>query len=336
MSFEALSSIRGIEPPSPSALLLLFILAEYAGPDGCCFPAQSTLSDRSGLSVRAVRDNMGLLEEAGLIAQERRNRKDGTRSSNRIRLLYYRPEQAAESAASFEAEPEPTRSAGRLNGAAHQAAKSAASLGEEALPGACDNRQPAPSLPAAAAGLTTFEPITEAITSPRERDVVEAFERFWAVYPRKAERPGALKLFERVLRKRTATADELIAAAQRYAIAVHGRDGAMIKNPTTWLQRECWQDGAASPATSGNGSAAVPVSTRTGFAGPAELRAATVAARGEAWAISWFDPCGWDEERRAVVPRTRLAQDRIRQELGRDLKSWGVALGDPERAHAPG
>lgn len=131
--------MRGVEAPGASALLLLFILAEYAGPDGCCFPSQDTLSARSCLSVRAVRDNLKLLEEAGLISQERRTRRDGTRTSNLVRLLYYAPE-----------EP-PAKSAGC------QGSRSSS------------QRQSTLRQPAAGAGLTSFDQVREPITSSGAR-----------------------------------------------------------------------------------------------------------------------------------------------------------------------
>jgi len=94
---------------------------------------------------------------------------------------------------------------------------------------------------------TTFEPVTEEVTpNARKREVEKDFGRWFAIYPRKAEQRAAFRLFERVLQKREATVEELVAGAQRYAIEVHGRDPAMVKHPTTWLQRQCWvQDRSA-------------------------------------------------------------------------------------------
>lgn len=301
MSFKALAEIRGVEAPGASALLLLFILAEYAGADGLCFPSQCTLSERSRLSVRAVRDNLAALEGAGLIERDRRTRKDGTRSSDRIRLTYYVPEQPAESAS--------CEDINRQNDVE-------------------DNRRQTARQPAAVAGLTTFEPVSESITSPRKREVAVDFEKWWEVYPRKAEKAGALKLFERIVRTRAATSDELIAAAQRYAIQTHGRDLAMVKNPTTWLQRECWKPDGERASTEG-AAASTPLGfTRPEFAGPARVRALVVSERGEAWARSWLDPCGWDEAASQIIPRSALAADRIRQELRRQLHDAGITVGD--------
>ena len=71
-----------------------------------------------------------------------------------------------------------------------------------------------------------------------------------------------------------------------------------------------------------------------GFPGPAEQRATIVGVRGEAWARSLIDPCGWDAERQALLPRTSFAADRIRQELGWRLRTLGFAVADPQRVGA--
>jgi hypothetical protein len=104
----------------------------------------------------------------------------------------------------------------------------------------------------------------------------------------------------------------------------------MIKHPTTWLQRECWLEGG-DPA--GEQSQAAPSHgfSRNSFAGPAELRSAIVSERGEAWVVSWIDPCGWDDAGKALIPNSGYAADRIRQELLRQLRSWGVGITQPHR-----
>lgn len=313
MSFAALAAIRGVEAPGPSALLLLFVLAEYAGADGCCYPSQRTLSERAKLSERAVRDNLRLLEEAGLIRQQRRNRKDGTRTSNLIRLVYYKPEE--------------TEFAGGCD-VAKPAAKSAGSLGAVES----DNRQLTTGLPAISAGPTTFEPVREPITPLSAREILAVFDRWWEIYPRKIERPAALKIFSSILRRGGATGEQLIAGAQREAITTHGREPNFIKSPTTWLQRESW---VAEPAAANPVRDEAPLgSTRVEFAGPAQLRAAAVAARDESWVRAWIDPCGWDAATKALIPRGPTARDRINQELGRHLRSWSVTLTEPRKEHA--
>ncbi len=58
---------------------------------------------------------------------------------------------------------------------------------------------------------------------------------------------------------------------------------------------------------------AAPVQT---FPGPAALRASVVAAKDEAFALAWIDPCGWDEANRVLLARNTFALNKLRAELG--------------------
>lgn len=77
----------------------------------------------------------------------------------------------------------------------------------------------------------------------------DAFGRFWAVYPKKTSKAGARRKFETALK--TATAEEIIAGAERYAAerAADPRPDAdqWTKYPTTWLHNGCWEDEPARP-----------------------------------------------------------------------------------------
>lgn len=72
----------------------------------------------------------------------------------------------------------------------------------------------------------------------------ESFDRFWSAYPKKVSMKGAERIFNRVLKKREATAAELIAGAERYAqqCREQGTERRFIKHPTTWLNAGCWLD----------------------------------------------------------------------------------------------
>ena len=76
------------------------------------------------------------------------------------------------------------------------------------------------------------------------RDTAEAFDQFWAVYPRKASKGGARTKFAAALKR--ASAEEIITGAERYAAeraADRRPDAAQwTKLPTTWLNNDCWTD----------------------------------------------------------------------------------------------
>ena len=84
--------VRGLTAPAKAVFLAL---ACYADPKGRCFPSQRTLAADSGLCERTVRTALSQLEGLGWIVRERRNRADGSRSSDLITI------QDAESQAAY-------------------------------------------------------------------------------------------------------------------------------------------------------------------------------------------------------------------------------------------
>lgn len=61
---------RQTGPLAPEVRLVLVALADYADPQGrCAWPAASTLAERLGVSVRAVRRSLSALEQARLIGR---------------------------------------------------------------------------------------------------------------------------------------------------------------------------------------------------------------------------------------------------------------------------
>lgn len=81
---------------------------------------------------------------------------------------------------------------------------------------------------------------------PSRAAVDQGFNLFWAEYPKKTAKRSALLAYERALGRARRTLQfpiEMIRdAAARYAKAVEGTDPQYIKNPTTWLNGDCWED----------------------------------------------------------------------------------------------
>jgi hypothetical protein len=138
-----------------------------------------------------------------------------------------------------------------------------------------------------------------------------------------------MALFIRIIRTGEASAKQLLEAAARYAADVRGTDPKMIKHPTTWLQRKCWLDLAAIPPAPQVGPR--PHGLADGVSSiPARLRAAIVSRRSEAWFAAWIGRATWDDATRSLTPANGCAFDRIRQDIGRDLKEMGVTLIQPK------
>lgn len=67
-----------------------------------------------------------------------------------------------------------------------------------------------------------------------------AFERFWAVYPKKVEKRTAQAKFSAAV-KGGVDPERIISAASAYAKSPSVA-GGFVKHPTTWLNAGCWDD----------------------------------------------------------------------------------------------
>lgn len=68
------------------------------------------------------------------------------------------------------------------------------------------------------------------------------------------------------------------------------------------------------------------LSVRSGWQGPADVRAAVVVAMGESAAAAYVDPSGWDGDGRTIRVRTLIARERLLANAGVDLKRLGVKV----------
>jgi uncharacterized protein YdaU (DUF1376 family) len=77
--------------------------------------------------------------------------------------------------------------------------------------------------------------------SPRgEREEEGEFEEFWKAYPRRVNRVRAYAAF--VLARKTASFEQLIAAARRYAAENSGKQMQHVARPENWLGDQRWFD----------------------------------------------------------------------------------------------
>jgi DNA-binding transcriptional ArsR family regulator len=76
------------QPVTGLARYVLLALVERSDQSGACWPSVATLAKQTGLGERTVRAKLTELEAGGAIERERRHRKDGTRTSDRIVLVY--------------------------------------------------------------------------------------------------------------------------------------------------------------------------------------------------------------------------------------------------------
>ena len=70
----------------------------------------------------------------------------------------------------------------------------------------------------------------------------DAFERFWAVYPRRAGRGQAEKALKAVQAARAVDFEVMLDAVRRYAIKMQGSEPQFTCHPATWLNGKRWTD----------------------------------------------------------------------------------------------
>jgi hypothetical protein len=79
----------------------------------------------------------------------------------------------------------------------------------------------------------------------------EQFRQWFAAYPKKADPKDARRCFDRVLKNREATFEQLLEGARRYAVetAAAGTAKNFIKAPAVWLNKGSWanEGGAYAP-----------------------------------------------------------------------------------------
>ena len=88
MSIQAVSwclelEDAGLKPPTR---LVLVAVCNYADEHGECFPTQKKLGKNTGMTARTVRSHLQALEGAGYISRDHRQREDGSRTSDLIRI----------------------------------------------------------------------------------------------------------------------------------------------------------------------------------------------------------------------------------------------------------
>jgi hypothetical protein len=156
----------------------------------------------------------------------------------------------------------------------------------------------------------------------------DAFSIAWEAYP-KSGRDRSMSRAKcwpiwRDAAQQAGGADKLLAAVKRYVWEdkQHKEDcGAPAFE--RWLKGGRWEHWLAGGVATGR-----PVAV---FA-DAEIRAAVIGLRGEAWTASWLDPCTWDPDAKLLIPRTNIAATKLRAELGPILRAHGVTIREMKAA----
>ena len=77
-------------------------------------------------------------------------------------------------------------------------------------------------------------------TAAPSPETASAFETFWRACPRRVGKLDALRAYQQALK--LATAAEIQAGAERWALESQDQEPRYIKHPATWLRAGCWMD----------------------------------------------------------------------------------------------
>ncbi|MCJ2125115.1 helix-turn-helix domain-containing protein [Methylobacterium sp. J-077] len=221
---------------SPAARAVLAkILDHYNTRTGQCTPSLDRLARTSGLARRSVVRAVKELREKGWIDRDHSTRED-TRAfgSNHFRPAFERGDLGTE------------RSLPRDEVVPTPGDETVPRVGTKRCAEVGTKRSPEPSKKNQGKG-TKSESIDDA-----------AFDRFWQAYPRRVAKAAARQVFDRILTKAQATADQLVEGAERYAAATAGKDPEHIAHAKTWLNGERWTDEPVRHRDSDIGSTAQP------------------------------------------------------------------------------
>ncbi len=289
---------------NPGAKFVLVALADHAsdhaGEDWACFPSVERLMQFTAQSRATVERHLRWLTGEGWISRRRRRRADG-----KLGIYDY----------VLHRTPKPSKAHDHTSNCSmdHTSNCDPAMRQNEGQPHVKMTHQEPP-----------IEPPVEPPMRASEREARRWAEDVWRVWPDAGRRPSSVRLLA------TALLGEIGAGADPARMVVAA--GAYAKDRTAWgasgapvaahrfFEEGRWEQFAVVEP----GGAEPP---RTVFAGPAELRSRFVTARGEPWAVSWIDPCGWDNTTRALLPRTVTAAQRIWSEGRAVLAELGVSVG---------
>lgn len=263
-----------------TALLVLLALSDRASDDGeAAFPSQEWLAKRARCSVRTVRRKLGELESAGvirkgdprLVAHIRQDRRPTVwnvcmgRANSGVQGGYFSSER-----------PDSNVRADNLTGrtavsyppeSGRTAVTERPDTGDRTTGHGCPTNRPEPSLTVLdlyrsngandVAYATSNDPGDDVTQdTPKATTYPNAFEDWWATYPRKVGKRKALAEWRRATKR--ITPDELNARTREFAIfhTTQETNPRYIPHPTTWLRRDGWEDELAptpqKPASDGN------------------------------------------------------------------------------------
>jgi hypothetical protein len=204
--------------PARVALLLSFYFNRVSGD---AWPGQDEIASTLGVTIRAVQLALAALEDLGHLRIEV--------GKGRGNVNRYTPTIEENGERTFVFSERKTRTA----------------MQEKANPCAEKHERPFVQNTLKITPERTPESISiesEDVGKPKGRTPENGFDEFWKVYPLKVAKAKARVSYIGVLKRKKATAAELITGAERYAAERQGQPPQYTKHAATWLNGERWLD----------------------------------------------------------------------------------------------
>ena len=201
----------------------LAALCSYADKDGRCFPGLGTIGGRLGVTRQAVQRQMRRLESLGYVNTEKRDRQNGSGTTNQYFIVFDPPGESNEGGQRHVAGGQPDVAGGATSEVAGGATSEVAPLNRP-LNRPSNNILPMP-------------PPKGNSASP-----ADLFQRWWQHYPRKIAKGDAEKAFTAAIKE--TPFDAILAGTRRYADQARRDDTPtkFLKYPAGWLRAKRWLD----------------------------------------------------------------------------------------------
>ena len=206
MSIKIISWALDVPTRTPSIKLVLIKLADNANDEGIAWPSINHISAQTGLSVRAIQYALRWLEKQNLIIRNEKFAENGRQLTPVYKIVH--------------------NFGGRVQILQGEGANLAG--------GGCKSCTPYIEEPSLEPSLET-----PPLDSP-QGGVLEDFEKWYKIYPRRLAKGSAERAYVKA-RKRV-PAEDLLAAATRFAEESKQTPPEFIPHPATWLNSKRWLD----------------------------------------------------------------------------------------------
>lgn len=212
--------------PDCQTKLLLLVLANYANQSGCCWPSIESLEEECLISRNTVRDRLKTLCELKLLSMTSRLDAFGRGETYEFEVLFPRGHAVK----------------GRGHGVTGEGSNDPPERGQM-TPQKGSRGDPDPIDPVDPPDNTRAREMVERLDDfANPGNAMAAFEKFWAVYPKKLNRQDAERAFFEV--GGAGCIDEILAAVDSQSRSQEWRreQGRFVPRPSNWLRDRRWTD----------------------------------------------------------------------------------------------